>query len=408
MTRLPVIASLLICAALTVCAGNVLAEEIWLHDNTRIYGLVRGVQNDKLIVLTNDGETKTILIEEVVAIRFLSKPSLLQQSGLQEFRFVQGGRIRGKIAGNDGDEVLVETAVAGPVRINSACMRGFVALPVIGFVGRKAEELVDGDRGNASASIDLVLDRRGTLYPCVLSRFERSQLFLDYEESPIEKPIQLLYLSAVRMADAGRAEMKGAEDPVLLRVTSRDGSVIEGKVEKIHLGLWNIRPTWNPELVLPVRQEEITLVQTLGGRVQYLSQLQPASAEEKPRLTPNQPYRMDVDVQGYDLSIAGRRFPWGIGVHANSELSFELGGRFKNFICAVGIATRMGKRGSVVFEVLGDGKQLFQSKTVHGGADALPVDVKVEGVKKLVLRVNDAGDLDLGDAAIWGGARVVR
>jgi hypothetical protein len=38
----------------------------------------------------------------------------------------------------------------------------------------------------------------------------------------------------------------------------------------------------------------------------------------------------------------------------------------------------------------------------------LEIAVPVKGVKTLTLKVTDGGDLDLGDVANWGAARVLR
>jgi hypothetical protein len=150
-------------------------------------------------------------------------------------------------------------------------------------------------------------------------------------------------------------------------------------------------------------------VQVLGGRVQYLSQLTPVKVVESTVLAPPQPHCMDQSCQGDAIRIAGQRYPWGIGVHADSELTFALDGRFKEFRADIGIASRMGGHGSVIFVVRGDGKELYRSKVVSG-AESRPIEVKVSvaNVKQLTLQVTNAGDLDLGDAANWGSARVVR
>ena len=75
----------------------------------------------------------------------------------------------------------------------------------------------------------------------------------------------------------------------------------------------------------------------------------------------------------------------------------------------MGIDTRAGERGSVQFIVLGDGMQLFASPIVRG-SDRQPhrVRVPVRGVKLLTLKVTNGDDLDLGDVANWGSARVLR
>jgi hypothetical protein len=131
--------------------------------------------------------------------------------------------------------------------------------------------------------------------------------------------------------------------------------------------------------------------------------------EERTGLAPLQPHRMDRNCRGGAISIAGRRYPWGIGVHANSALTFRLGRAFRTFQTLVGIDDDSAGAGSVVFRVLGDGKLLYRSPVVRASEGAArEVSVSVEGIDELTLKVDDAGDLDLGDAADWVAAQVLR
>lgn len=402
------VAALLV--ALAVCAPLARAEEIWLHDNTRLYGLVRAAtETGKIVIALPSGTEQEVPLEEVIAIRFLGRSPLLIQSGMQEFRLSDSSRLRGQVLSSHGDLVRTETALAGTIDLNLAHVKGFVSLPLTGFSGRKAEELVESERGKLSPSLDMVLDRRGSIYPGVVRKLERTQLALDHEELLQVVPIKVLYTAGVRLADNGRLSPRPSPGAVKVRITGRDESVIQGVLRKVHLGRWHVSPTWDPAATLVLDVEEIASVQVLGGRVQYLSQLSPVKVVESTVVAPPQPYRMDQSCQGDALRIAGKRYPWGIGVHADSELTFALDGRFREFLADVGVASRMGQRGSVVFVVRGDGKELFRSKVITG-AEAKPVEVKVsvEGVKLLMLQVTNADDLDLGDAANWGSARVVR
>jgi hypothetical protein len=403
-------------AALAVLAPRATrAEEIWKYDNSRLYGLVQGVtKQGELEVLLPTGKIEKVKLEEIIAIRFLGRNPLLVQSGTQEFRFVNGGWIRGQILQNDGDLIQVRTAMAGEIHVNFSRLAGFVALPLAGFSGRKAEELVDSPPDpRRSRYLDVVLDRRGSLYPGVIRRLERTQVHLYHEELVRIVPIKVLYVAGVRMADAARDKKIPWKGDVQMRFWGRDGSMVQGKLDRIHLGKWEVRPVWNPKKVLRLDLDEISLIQIMGGRVQYLSQLTPVTVEEQTILAPPQPYQMDRSCQGDAISIAGKRYPWGVGVHADSELTFELNKRFKEFRSAVGIATRMGNRGSVVFSVIGingkNGKELYKSPVVRG-SDPKPHEIKVSvaGYERLKLKVTNAGDLDLGDVANWGSARVIR
>ncbi len=391
-------------------AGLAKAEEIWLHDNTRIWGLVQRVTADeKLAVLLTTGLEMEIPLPDIISIRFLGRDPLLVEAGTQEFRFVNGGRLRGQVMGNQGDLLKVQTAIAGPQDLNLAHLKGFLALPLSGFTGRKAEELVESDRGERIASEDTVLDRQGGLYPGVVRGLKPTELLFDVDSLLQVKAFPLHYVKGIRLADGGRDAKAPWTGDVQVFLSARDGSMIQGKLSGIHQRKWEIRPAWKPDSPIEVDLNEIALVQTLGGRVQYLSQLMPAEAVEHTLLAPPQPFQMDRTCQGNAISIAGRRYPWGIGVHADSQLTFDLNARYQEFRSAVGLDTRAPEGGAVQFFVLGDGKVLYESPGVRGvDPTARDIVVPIKDVKRLTLKVTHAGNGDLGDVANWGSARVLR
>ena len=199
-----------------------------------------------------------------------------------------------------------------------------MALPLAGFAGRKAEELVEGDRGERSPNEDTVLDRQGGTYPGVLRALKRTELLFDVDSLLQVKSFPIHYVKGVRLSDAGRDKKALWTGDVQVFLWTRDGSVVQGKLAAVRQGKWEVRPAWKPDSSIEVDMGEIALVQTLGGRVQYLSQLTPVEVKEQTVLAPPQPYQMDRTCQGDAISIAGRRYPWGIGVHADSELTFDL------------------------------------------------------------------------------------
>jgi hypothetical protein len=147
----------------------------------------------------------------------------------------------------------------------------------------------------------------------------------------------------------------------------------------------------------------------LNSKRLYLSQLTPARVKESTLLAPPQPYRMDRSCQGDVLSIGSHTYPWGIGVHADSDLTFRIGKAFKTFQAVTGIDSHSGDSGSVVFSVCGDGRELYKGPVLRG-SDPEPheISVSVEGVEELTLKVDKAGELDLGDMANWAAAQLLR
>lgn len=123
--------------------------------------------------------------------------------------------------------------------------------------------------------------------------------------------------------------------------------------------------------------------------------------------TPNndgQP-RRNGDVTGQPLRLGGRRYSTGLGTHAPSEIAYRLEGRYARFSCLAGAAERGG---SVVFQVYGDDRKLFDSGTLHGLSEVHRLDLPVDGVQKLRLVVTDAGDGYIHDMANWANPRLLR
>jgi hypothetical protein len=111
-------------------------------------------------------------------------------------------------------------------------------------------------------------------------------------------------------------------------------------------------------------------------------------------------------VWGKPLQIGDRKFSEGLGTHANSELVFELEEPWERFEAWVGVdaAMRQYQEASVVFKVLGDGRELFQSGVMRAETPAARVSVPLAGVRQLKLVVTDAGDGRNCDHADWAEA----
>ncbi len=114
----------------------------------------------------------------------------------------------------------------------------------------------------------------------------------------------------------------------------------------------------------------------------------------------------DRSVDGAALRIGGRTFEHGIGTHAESTIPLELQGNGSHLSAWVGVDDETDKRGSVVFHVEADGKELWNSGVMHGGDAAKEVSLDIAGAKVLVLHVTDAGDGIDYDHADWADAKV--
>lgn len=107
------------------------------------------------------------------------------------------------------------------------------------------------------------------------------------------------------------------------------------------------------------------------------------------------------------ISINGRSFDRGLGTHAVSSFRIRVDGMASRFHAVCGVDDNAkSPKASVVFRVLGDGKELWKSPKMSWKGDAVEAKVPLKGVKILNLVVDDAGDgidFDHGD---WAEARI--
>ena len=109
---------------------------------------------------------------------------------------------------------------------------------------------------------------------------------------------------------------------------------------------------------------------------------------------------------GGPIRVGTAAFDHGIGAHAPSSIVVDLAGRCSMFLADVGLDEEVGDRGSVVFEVWGDGERLVSSGLVRGPQAAVPIAADLEGVDAMTLEVRPGGDGNAFDHADWGDARL--
>lgn len=165
-----------------------------------------------------------------------------------------------------------------------------------------------------------------------------------------------------------------------------------------------------------IRAEAVRGISFRNGRVAYVSDLAPVAVDENANYiravsaAPGDlalPYRADRNVKGGGLSIGGKTFRKGVGVHAYSSLEYELGGNYGRFMTTLGIDDAAAGLGNCVFEVYADGNRIA-SETMRGGDPARDLNLDVTGVASLRLVVDFGEEGGVGDVADWAGARLIR
>lgn len=197
--------------------------------------------------------------------------------------------------------------------------------------------------------------------------------------------------------------------------TLRDGSTLRGKVKSWSGGeITLVHP-----LLKEVRLSERNLMTVTfrNGRYVYLSDMEFGKPpEERPYYLPGDfkpeehlfKVRRDQAQGGAPISIRGKVYAKGLGVHAISRLTFSLRKGYSRLIGAVGIDDSAGDLASVEFKIYGDGKLLYDSGVVRRSTAEKRVEISVLNVQELVLEVTAADNADVQDRANWAGIKVVR
>ena len=120
--------------------------------------------------------------------------------------------------------------------------------------------------------------------------------------------------------------------------------------------------------------------------------------------------RKSQTINGNTITLRGTTYTNGIGTHAVSTIIYNLGGAVQQLSSATSASMTKsnGKGGAVDFQVIGDGKVLFDSGVLTNGSADRSINVNVTGVQTLTLvatnGVSDSIDYDHAD---WAGARLI-
>lgn len=144
--------------------------------------------------------------------------------------------------------------------------------------------------------------------------------------------------------------------------------------------------------------------------IEYLSDLEWVGTP----INPYQPVNRDRSVgngdgRGNTITLNGVVYGKGLGVHAYSEVVYDIAGQYTSFVSDIGLDDEVwANDGSVIFSVVADGVEIYNSDVMRSASPTQTINVNVTGVQELRLRVFTTPDGDTADHADWANARLVR
>ena len=177
------------------------------------------------------------------------------------------------------------------------------------------------------------------------------------------------------------------------------------------------------EIVLPARGKYVRIQLTATNNL-HLAEVEVMGCQvsENPSPSCSPTYLSDLDWTTYadtgrspkkdqssdqnTLTIANIEYTKGLGVHALSNITYNLGGQYTTFTSWIGVDDESCSSGSVIFEVYSDSSLIYQSPLINQGETAQFITVDISGVNELQLVVSDGGNGTTCDHADWAEAQV--
>lgn len=305
--------------------------------------------------------------------------------------------IYGTIEGGENDKVIFNSPLLGSIRLPFMMLE---RIEIAGFQ-RTPQEKRDEDilyltNGDKDRGVIVSLDDQKLAFKSSLYNKEMS-----YKTSDIG----CLKLSLINAALPSAAYKPGAQ------VICRDNSLISGYLREIKPDQLSI-DSFN----IPISAMNFAYFRLPdNNRCVYLSDESPSVVKEYAWSFARDdvflwPYQPDRSVsENTPIRMKGKTYYKGLGVHANSELTYTLNnGPYRTFYAVIGLDDTAGGKASVQFAVYLDDKKAYESKVFRYGdaPEEIAIPIANNGFLKLV--VTDAGDGYIHDRAAWALARLVK
>ncbi len=184
------------------------------------------------------------------------------------------------------------------------------------------------------------------------------------------------------------------------------GVVVSGRWKDLDTSVWKIVTAWGQDLNLPAA--DVQGVKFRGGKMTYLSDLNPSKVEETPFFGRRLPWRRNVNLVGEPLKMNGQTYDRGVAVHSRSDLTYDLNREYSTFEALVGFDEAAKGLGRVDCRVFADGKEIYSNPDLRADGPPVKLSLPVAGTEQLRLLVDFGRGQDTGDRVIFANARLHR
>ncbi len=399
----------------TIMAGGPRVE-VERIDGSRVRGVFAGATESGVSVVV-DGVSSETSFHALRSLRFsgMKLPAdrrVRDRDRQQAFYFDAGGHVSGTML-READEAIVAELSFGGGRekkeddgVEGGVTMPFSSLSGIWFGGEKTpvggRAMFDEFRANRLAGKDILITVRdgqlGNIRGGLLGLGPKGgRIWYNRKERrfKLDQVVAIVFGTGVSDDRSWGSKLEMADGSLL------PGRILGGSADRVE-----VETPFAEHLSIPL--DGVRGIHFDSDRVAYLSEMTPVRQEATGLLLDPMAAKFDLNAANGPLVLDGKLYARGIGSHSRSEIEFAIGGDYETFAAMIGIDDSVRPHGSVVFKVLGDGAELFDSGTVTGGTRGQLIRVDIRGVRRLTLLVEMADAMELGDQADWCDARLIR
>ncbi len=390
-------------AVLALAAGRAGAAEFVTIEDRTVSGTLQAVDaRGVLSVKPDEGDRVALPADELMSITFHEHHEAEPLLDGVVLYLPDGDRVAGKLVKGSPTEVTVRSAALGEVTLP---IDKLLALEfrrtgqAVDDPDKLRTQLLDNPQKN-----DVAFLANGDRMPGILTGFDAETVTLKAALGNLPLPHRRL------LGLAFAARKRGPRPPSLLTLARcLDGSVVTGQLEPSQGQVIRLRLLAGPTVEL--QTERLLDISFKQGKLVYLSDLTPAKAETTPYFSGDRtwPHAADRNYDRKPMRMGDKVWRKGLGTFAGMTLTYTLDKQFSKFAALVGIDDAdVNRQGNVNVAVLADGKEVFRKDGLTRATGPVKVDLPMQGVKTLTLKVEFGENMHFGDLTNWANAHMIR
>jgi hypothetical protein len=381
-------------------AGPLLGDELKTLSGKSVSGTLTSVSGSEIVLDTKTGVVSTPFAQ-VLALD-ISSPSKATSAKFSALRLIDDAVIHCSNVEFAGNDVQVTLTTGAKLKLPVSAIVWFV---------RDAENTILRKQFDELASQKVRRDRivilaKGQLNPIdgTIGDPDSAGKTVSFKREGTEPiPVQIERLHAMIFY-----RTESPAEPAIVKVYDAEGSVLSATKIRYAKGTWQLKTPFGAELSLA--EGAVAKLDFNLGKLTYLSDMEPTKVLQSQWGQTKDvvyPYRKDTNLAGEPIMLP-ERIAKGLSMHALTELTYDLGSKYKELRGVLGVEARLGGSSAPIVEIYCDGEKRFSQTITAKETQKVNLNVKDVGSLRIVVRSSsEIGSLlGFGDHVIFADVRV--